>query len=330
MKNIQRSLVSALIAASLAVTACSPAEDGVVGEDKGASASALTLADNNGEQELNPPYERVAVTDNRAFEILSDWGVNIVAAPLDLVPDTLSKDINAESVEANLGSHREPDLEALVAADPDIVVNGQRFSQYQEDLESLVDGTPVVDFTPRDDEDMAQELIRQTEALGKIFGHEDDAKALIADFNDALERAKKAYDPEKKIMAVNTSGGEINYIAPGKGRFFGPLFDLIGMTPALEVDNASDDHEGDDISVEAIAESNPDYILVMDRDGAIAKDEEGYTPGQKLVEDSSALKNVTAVKEGHIVTAPQDTYTNENIVTYTETLNAMADAFDKN
>lgn len=330
MKNIHRSLVSAVIAVSLAVTACSPAEDGAVEEEKGASASALTLQDNNGEQELHPPYERVAVTDNRAFEILSDWGVHIVAAPLDLVPDTLSKDINEESVEANLGSHREPDLEALVAADPDIVVNGQRFSQYQDDLESLVDGTPVVDFTPRDGEDMAKELIRQTEAMGKIFGHEDDAKALVDDFNAALERAKKAYDPDKKIMAVNTSGGEINYIAPGKGRFYGPLFELIGMTPALEVDNASDDHEGDDISVEAIAESNPDYILVMDRDGAIAKDGEGYTPGQKLVEDSSALKNVTAVKEGRIVTAPQDTYTNENIITYTETLNAMADAFEKN
>ena len=74
MKNIHRSLVAAVIAASLAVTACSPAEDGAVGEEKGASASALTLQDNNGEQELHPPYERVAVTDNRAFEILSDWG----------------------------------------------------------------------------------------------------------------------------------------------------------------------------------------------------------------------------------------------------------------
>ncbi|MCZ9307019.1 hypothetical protein L8V01_05935 [Corynebacterium sp. c8Ua_181] len=35
MKNIQRSLVAAVIAASLAVTACSPAEDGAAGEDKG-------------------------------------------------------------------------------------------------------------------------------------------------------------------------------------------------------------------------------------------------------------------------------------------------------
>nr|WP_284864859.1 ABC transporter substrate-binding protein [Corynebacterium sp. MSK156]MDK8787316.1 ABC transporter substrate-binding protein [Corynebacterium sp. MSK156] len=330
MKKIHRALLSVVAVASLALTACSTAEEEDQGSNKGTSESALQIEDNNGTHELDVPFERVAVTDNRAFEILADWDVNIVAAPLGIVPDTLSDKINEDTIEANLGMHREPDLEALVAAEPDIVINGQRFTQHQADIEALMEDTPVLDFSPRDDKDMAEELIRQTEALGKIFDHEDEAKKLVDDFKKALDRAKDAYDSEKTVMAVNTSGGDINYIAPGKGRFFGPFFDLLGMKPSLEVENASDDHEGDDISVEAIADSNPDYILIMDRDGAVAKDEAGYTPGKKLVEDSAALKNVTAVKEGKIVSAPQDTYTNENIITFTETLNAMADAFEKN
>ena len=37
---------------------------------------------------------------------------------------------------------------------------------------------------------------------------------------------------------VNVSGGEIGYVAPGVGRVWGPLFDLIGFTPALEVAQA--------------------------------------------------------------------------------------------
>ena len=130
-------------------------------------------------------------------------------------------------------------------------------------------------------------------------------------------------------MAVNTSGGEIGYIAPGIGRTYGPIFDLLGMTPALEVSNASNDHEGDDISVEAIAESNPDWILIMDRDSAVAKEGEQVTPGTQLVKDNAALKNVTALKEGNVYAAPADTYIDESIVTYTQILNDMADAFEK-
>ncbi|MDN6100374.1 MULTISPECIES: siderophore ABC transporter substrate-binding protein [Corynebacterium] len=334
--KIRRSLIASVAAAALLLSACSNSEgegtsssaSSAAAGDSTATAAAgeLKIEDNFGEKTVTLPVERAAVTDNRAFEILSDWDVNIVAAPKKIIPASL-RDRYAD-VEVDLGNHREPDLEALVATDPDLVWNGQRFEQHQEDIEKLLDGVPVLDFEPRDDKDFSSELKRHATALGEVFEHEADAEALIAEFDAAVERAKKAYDPSKKVMAVNTSGGEIGYIAPGIGRTYGPLFDLIGMTPALEVANSSEDHEGDDISVEAIAESNPDWILVMDRDGAVASEEDGYTPGGDLVKNNAALQNVTAVKEGQVYVAPADTYTNESIITYTEILNAMADAFE--
>ena len=100
------------------------------------------------------------------------------------------------------------------------------------------------------------------------------------------------------------------------------------MTPALVVEDSSTDHEGDDISVEAIAGSNPDWMLVLDRDGAVAADESGYTPAADLLKKSEALANVTASKEGNIVVMPADTYTNEGIQTYTEFFNDFADALE--
>ena len=102
------------------------------------------------------------------------------------------------------------------------------------------------------------------------------------------------------------------------------------LTPALEVANASDDHQGDDISVEAIANSKPDVMLVMDRDAAIsAAEEPGYKPAADVLTGADALKNVPAVKNDVVVFAPEDTYVNEGIITYTEMLNAIADAFEK-
>src|SRR5690606_27161089 len=124
----------------------------------------------------------------------------------------------------------------------------------------------VINLDPREGEPLDAELKRQTTILGEIFGKQDEAQKLNDELDTAIARAKAAYDSAETVMALNSSGGNLGYIAPGLGRTLGPVFDLLGLTPALEVDGSSNDHQGDDISVEAIAASNPSWILVMDRD----------------------------------------------------------------
>ena len=170
--------------------------------------------------------------------------------------------------------------------------------------------------------------IPQVTALGEIFGKQEEAKKINDDFDAALNRAKKAYNGSDKVMAVNVSSGEIGYIGPGVGRTFGPVFDMLELTPALEVKDSSSNHEGDDISVEAIAQSNPDWIFVLDRDAAVAEKGETVVPAKEIISDSAPLKNTKALKEDHVVYAPADTYTNESIITYTVILNEIADAFE--
>ncbi|GAB3693042.1 siderophore ABC transporter substrate-binding protein [Corynebacterium nasicanis] len=331
MARIRHSLIAAVAASALFLGACSDST-GTSSTETSASAAAeartITVEDNHGTQEIHLPVEKVAATDNRSFEILDAWGVDLVAAPKQLVPFTVEKYKNDENI-IDLGTHREPNLEALAAAQPDLIVNGQRFAQHYDAITKLTPGAAIVEFEPREGEPLAAELKRQTAELGTIFGKEAEADKLIADFDAALERAKAAYDPAQKVMAVNVSGGTIGYIAPKVGRTYGPVFEMLGLTPALEVANASDDHQGDDISVEAIASANPDWILVLDRDGATnTRNTEEYIAASQVIEESAPLKNVTAIKEGKVVYAPEDTYTNESIITYTEILNGLADAFE--
>lgn len=331
MVNTRFKLVSVATVAALALVGCSSTDSDTTAETTSAAAEVITIEDNHGTQEIAQPIEAVAATDNRAFELLDRWGVDLVAAPVSLVPFTVTgykEDANI----ADMGSHREPNLEALTAAQPSLVINGQRFAQYYDDIAALNPDATIIELDPRDGELLDQELIRQVETLGQIFGEEEDAATVVDDFNAALERAKTAYEAisEKTVMAVNVSGGNIGYIAPSVGRTYGPIFDLLGLTPALEVGNASSDHEGDDINVEAIAASNPDLILVMDRDGGTnTRDTDDYTPAEQIISDNEALANVSAVTEGNIFYAPADTYTNENIITYTEILNGMADLFEE-
>lgn len=302
-------------------------EDDAEGEGNGEQAQAGTveIEDNNGVQTITVPPTSVVATDNRTFETLDSWGVELSAAAVALMPDTISYTQDDSIVD--LGNHREPDLEAVVAAQPDLIINGQRFTQYAEDFAQLAPGAVVLDLDPRDGEPFDEELRRQTLALGEIFGKQAEAEALVADFDASIERVNAAYDPEDTVMGVIVSGGEIGYVVPGTGRTLGPLFDIFSLTPALEVEGSTD-HQGDDISVEAIADANPDLLLVMDRDAAIGADDPNYSPAETVLENSEALANVTAIQEGNIVYTPADTYTNEGIQTYTEYFNTLADALE--
>lgn len=302
------------------------AESAAQSEATEATSGTVTVTDNEGDKTVPSPPQRVVALDNRTFELLDAWGVKPVAAARALVPNTIPGIADDDGI-VDIGNHREPNLEAIVAADPDVVISGQRFTSHNEDIKKLVPDAVVLDFEPRDGEDFDKELIRQTLELGDVFGKQAEAEKVVEDFTKAVQRARDAYNPEQTVMALNVSGGEIGYVAPSVGRTWGPLFDLIGLTPALEIQGGSNDHQGDDISVEAIADSNPDWLLVLDRDAG-TKTAEGSPEALSVINDSAALQNVAALKDGHIYIAPKDTYTNESILTYTEILNAMADAFE--
>ncbi|GAA3920213.1 iron complex transport system substrate-binding protein [Microbacterium invictum] len=313
--------LGAVLLAGCATTA--PAAD--AGEPA-AEVTSIEVTDNNGTHTIDLPLTSVVATDNRTFQTLSDWGIELTAAAVALMPDTIAYTTDDSIID--LGLHNEPDLEAVVAVAPQLIVNGQRFAQYHDDFASLAPDAVILELDPREGEPFDEELKRQTTVLGEVFGKQAEAQELNEALDAAIERAQAAYDAADSVMAVTTSGGEIGYIAPTVGRTLGPVFDFLDLTPALEVTDATDDHQGDDISVEAIAASDPTWLLVMDRDAAVAADDPAYVPGAEILEGSEALAGVTAVSEGNIVYMPADTYTNEGIQTYTEFLNDFADALE--
>jgi len=296
------------------------------------SADTVTITDKNGEVEVKKNPEKVISLDNRTYETLENWGVKLVAVPKDVMPAD-SAYVKDESVE-NIGNHREPNLEVIAAADPDLVIVGQRFVKHYDEIKKLVPNATVIDLNfdvsgkeGNPGENLLAGLTDSTLALGEIFDKNEEAEKIIAEFQDALAGAKDAYNGES-IMSLVVSGGEIGFSAPHFGRVWGPLYDIFEWKPALEVADSSSDHKGDDVSVEAIAESNPDYLLVLDRDAATS-DSETSKPAKDVIENAEALKNTTAIKNGNVVYAPNDTYTNESIQTFTEIFNNLKDVFSK-
>jgi len=318
-------LTAAAAATALALGLAGCGTDNSAAADT-AAGETIEIVDNHGTQQVPVAPSSVVATDNRLFRTLADWGIELTAAPRDLIAE--DNPYRADEDVVNLGLHNEPDLEALVAVEPDLILNGQRFASFYDDIATLTPDAAIVELDPREGEPFDAELKRQVTALGQIFDREQEAQALIEDFDAAVDRVKAAYDPSQTVMGVVTSGGEINYAAPTTGRTIGPVFDILGLTPAIEAEGSTDD-QGDDISVEAIAAADPDVILVLDRDAAISVNtDEAYVPATELLAESPALKNVAAVKNDAIVYFPQYTYLDESIQTYTAFFTTLADRLE--
>lgn len=299
-------------------------------EDNSASGETVIIEDIHGNQEVPVKPQRVISLDNRTFDTLEGWGIELLAVPKDVMTED-SAYFQDDEVE-NIGNHREPNLELIAALEPELVIIGQRFASHYEDIKALVPNASVIDFSfdvseeaENPGENLIEGLKNTNRALGLVFGKEKEAEELANELDQSISLAKEAYRGEDSVMAIVVSAGEIGFSAPKSGRVWGPLYEVFGWKSALEIDNASSDHEGDDISVEAIAASDPDWILVLDRDAAVSSGGEAK-PAKDVIENSPALQNTKAILENNLIYAPDDTYTNESLQTYTKLFNNIAEA----
>jgi iron complex transport system substrate-binding protein len=325
------SVAALTLSAALVLSACSSSAPADSSTDEGSTnetASTVVITDNHGEIEVPVNPETVVALDNTIFDTLDEWDVELAAVPKDVMGSVWPGYTDDPEV-ANVGNHREPNLEVIVAEQPDLIIGGYRFGDYYDQIKAQNPQAAVIEIAPREGEDEFDELKRQTEILGQIFAHEDEAAALNDGLDAAIAGAKDAYNGTDTVMAVNTSAGQIGYLAPVVGRGLGPVFPALGWQPALEVEGATDDHQGDDINVEAIADSNPDWIVALDRDAAFAPEEReaGSAPADELIKDSEALQNVTAVQQDRIVILDPNFYLTEGIHAYTGLFTQLEEAF---
>lgn len=322
---LSRSLAAgaALTAFALIATGCAttPADAESQAEATQEVATEVTVTDNHGEITVPVNPERVVALDNTVFQTLDDWDIDLVAAPKGVMGTVWPRYIDDEAV-LDVGNHREPNLENVIEAEPDLIIGGYRFASFYDDLKAIQPA--IIETNARDGEEHTAELKRQTEILGEVFARQDDAKKLNDALDTAVADAKAGYDGTSKVAGLITSGGKINYAAPGEGRGVGSLFTTLGLTPAIETDGSSN-HQGDEISVEAIAAANPEWLIVLDRDGAFQED--GYVAAKDLISKSEALKNVPAVQKDQIVYLDSNFYLTEGIQAYTDLYSSVGEAF---
>lgn len=298
MKKIISMLL--VLAMALSLSAVSFAEDAAP------ETVVVTGVDANGEPvEVEVPYnpERVVVLDLANLDILDNLGLGdrIVGAPTITLPYIQSYNEALPIV----GSVKTPDLEAVMACEPDLILMGGRMAEYYDELNEIA---VTLRLTTTSDDGLVEAIRANAKTIGAIFGEGEQVDALLAQYDARIAALAAAAEGKTCVLGMSTSGsfnllgndGRCSLIVNEVG------FDNIGAESATtgsrggseSTEGGSTPTHGNEVSFEALVSLNSDYIFVMDRDSAIG------TSGAQLA--SEIMENELVMKT--------DAYQNGNMV----------------
>ncbi|UTO28037.1 siderophore ABC transporter substrate-binding protein [Bartonella harrusi] len=232
--------------------------------------------------------QKVVVFDLATLDNINHLGIKaVVGVPEGKKPAYLQ--MFDEAKYEKIGTVFEPDYEKIATLQPSLIIISSRTQAKYKDLSKIA---PTIDLTVSNDNSL-EDIKRNLSILGKIFGKEKEAEQDIAKLDAALEKVRESTKGKGTGLVLMTSGGKISAFGP-KSRF--DIFhSSFGITPAT--DKLTVQKHGQLISPEFILETNPDWLLVIDRDAAIGR--EGQSAEQLL--DNALVKRTTAGKKGQII-----------------------------
>ena len=248
-------------------------------------ADPLRITHAQGTTELAAPPKTVLTFELSTLDTLSALGVEVSGVPEANLPKSLSQFADKPKI----GSLFEPDYEAVSALQPDLVIVGGRAAPKYSELAAIA---PTIDLTT-DPKSFMQRAVGNIRKLGEIFGKQAEVDAALARLESSTAALRNEAASTGKALLVLTTGGKMSTY--GRGSRFGVLFTDYGFEPAD--DQIAAGNHGQPISYEYILEKNPDWLFVIDRDGAIG--EQGV-PASKLL-DNEIVRGTAAWKKGQVV-----------------------------
>ena len=179
------SMILTLAAAmTLSICGCAAAEE--------ANEVAVTGVDANGEVvEVTVPYkpERVVVLDL----------ANLDGAPTITLPYLQSYNDDLPIV----GSVKTPDLEAVMACEPDLILMGGRMAEYYDELSEI---STVLRLTTVSDDGLVEAIRGNAKTIGSIFGETEQVDELLAQYDARIAALAEFAEGKTCVLGMSTSG----------------------------------------------------------------------------------------------------------------------------
>lgn len=251
-------------------------------KDTKANLDTLTITHSKGETTVPLNPKNVAIFDMGILDIVQSLNVN---ANFAVPQKNLPKYLDSFSSAANIGSVKEPDLEALFAFEPDVIFMSGRLAEYYDQLSEIA---PTV-YVDLDADTYMEDFKKNTQDVAKLFGKEEDAKKQLDAIDEKVATVKaEAEKSDQTALILLTNDGSIS--AYGIGSRFGLIHDVLGVKPADSNIEAST--HGQEANFEYISSVNPDIIFVVDRTAVVGGDTDAAkTLDNDLVNQTNAAKN---------------------------------------
>jgi iron complex transport system substrate-binding protein len=252
-------------------------------------AQAVDILTAKGPVQVAASPAKIAVLDIAALDTLDRLGIKPAGVPQKLYLPQLERLKQGAEV---VGDLFEPDLEALSALGPDLIIVGGRSSTKASATAQVAQ---TIDMT-MDGDDLVAQAKERLAAYGALFGRTEEAASAVKELDARIEAAKAAIAGKGKALIIMTNGPKVTAYGPGSrfGWVHGAL-NLPAAVPGIEAAN-----HGEAISFEFIAKANPDWLLVLDRAAAIGSGEQGA----KTTLDNELVAETTAWKKNQVIYLP--------------------------
>ncbi|MBM7694183.1 iron complex transport system substrate-binding protein [Peribacillus deserti] len=286
----QRLSLLLILSIIMIFTAACGSQEKASGSAKGKDSEDIVVKHQLGESKVKKNPKKVVIMDLGTLDTLDKFGLedSIAGVPQQNLPVYLETYKDKEY--KNIGSLKEPDFEAINEIKPDLIIISGR----QQDLYDKFEEIAPTIFMGIDNKNFMKSFEGNVHTLAKIFGKEEQAeKELAAIESTVADIKKKAEENHAKALITLTAGGKVTAFGPESR--FGLIHDVLGIHSAADKIEADPTH-GQNISMEFIAETNPDILYVIDRDAAV-----GEGNNAKKVIENQLVKKTKAYTNDKIV-----------------------------
>ncbi|OOH89669.1 enterochelin ABC transporter substrate-binding protein [Pasteurellaceae bacterium 15-036681] len=250
-------------------------------------AKEVTIPTARGNVTIDAPPAKIAVYDTGSIDTLHALGVKVdgIANAVKVLPYAKSTFDNATFV----GTVFEPDLEALHALKPDLIIVGTRSAKKFDDVSAIAQ---TIDMTDNGDK-LIEDGLKRLDSFGKLFDKQEQADKLKTEIETLYKETQQAVKGKGNGLIIMVNGGKIS--AFGSGYRLSWIHNSLGIPMAD--DSIKIAGHGKPVSFEFIQKLNPDWLFVMDRIASIGQ--EGKSAQEVL--DNALIHQTKAWKNGHIV-----------------------------
>lgn len=290
-----KTFLSAVLAA-LMLTACAvPAPEEPAGASEPAPPpDAVTFTDALGYETTIESWDRVVSLYGSFAEVWLLAGGTVVGTTSDAIEER-QLDLDGAAV---VGTVKEPNLEEIIAAEPDFVILAADIAAQADFHDALTQaGIPHAYYRT----DTFAEYLAMLEQFCSMTGRQDLYEQNGLTVQTQIEQVLKAVEgqpsPTALLIRAYSSGAK----AKGEDNLAGIILRDLG------VDNLVSRHESllEDLSMEEIIAADPDFIFVTTMG---ASDDAAMAYMASAFESDPAWAGLTAVKNGRYVLLPRELF----------------------